>query len=118
MSIGIWLMASPAVFQLLKPIASNEHIMGPIIASIAMIAISESMRDFRYLNVLAGVWLLIAPWVLGNENTRSILNEMGMGTLVVIMALLGGLRTDEFGGGWQSLFADKPKHEQDASRLT
>ena len=48
------------------------------------------------LNMLAGVWLIIAPWVLGYSNDDPYWNDVLFGALVVLIGVVrigGGLRT-------------------------
>ena len=59
-------MASPAVLDYADPARANDRIIGPIVASMATIAIWEVTRPLRWVNVVLGAWLLIAPWLLGH----------------------------------------------------
>ncbi|AUD05876.1 SPW repeat domain-containing protein [Spirosoma pollinicola] len=108
--IGIGLMVLPAVWNLPKPVANHEHIVGPIIVSMAVISISESTRSVRYVNMLVGLWLLIAPWILHHQGTHLVLTEMSCGLLLIGLSLIRGTIKNRFGGGWRSLFTKKPAH--------
>ena len=63
---GIWLMMSPAVLGYADPARANDRIIGPIVASLATIAMWEVSRPLRWVNVVLGAWLLVAPWLLGH----------------------------------------------------
>ena len=108
--IGIGLMVLPTVWNLPKPVANHEHIIGPVIVSMAIISISESTRNVRYVNGLVGLWLLIAPWVLHHQTTRLVLTEVSSGLLLTGCSLVRGTIKNRFGGGWRSLFTQTPDH--------
>ena len=65
---GIWLMASPAVLDYADPARANDRIIGPIVASLAIIALWEIARPLRWVNVILGAWLRIVPWLLGHTS--------------------------------------------------
>ncbi|CCH57021.1 vitamin K epoxide reductase [Fibrisoma limi BUZ 3] len=108
--LGLWLIVSPAVFQFNKTIADNVHIVGPLIVTVAVVAISDSVRNFRLVNTLCGGWLLIAPWVLGYSNMTATINDLIVGSLTIGLSLIRGTVSHQFGGGWRSLFQDNPEH--------
>jgi hypothetical protein len=110
---GIWLMASPAVLEYADPARANDRIVGPIVASMATIAIWELTRSLRWVNVVLGAWLLITPWLL--EHPPDVRwNSMCVGTLMLACSLVRGSRTQQFGGGWSSLWRRVPPHGGDA----
>ena len=108
--IGLWLMVSPAVLQLDRKAADNAHILGPVIVSMAVIALSQSVRNVRYINVLCGLWLLVAPWLLSYSQTAGYINDLLAGIAVILLSLIRGDIKHSFGGGWRSLFQDNPSH--------
>ena len=104
---GIWLMASPAVLDYADPARANDRIIGPIVASLAIIALWEIMRSLRWVNVILGAWLLIVPWLLGHTSDAR-WNSLAAGALVLGFSLAKGERTHPFGGGWSSLWRGVP----------
>jgi hypothetical protein len=114
--LGLWLMASPGMLGFQKTVADNDHIVGPIIVSAAVIAIWEATRGLRKLNILSGAWLLLAPWVLGYEETIPIINDMAVGVLVIVFALVEGKIEQQFGGGWRALFKSDSSHMREAKK--
>lgn len=116
MIIGFWLMVAPAIFVFEKQISDNERIIGPLVFSISCIAISESVRNFRYANSLCGLWLMAAPWILNYSDTTAILNDMICGLLIILFSLIKGHLKYSFGGGWHSLIQANPSHLQEAER--
>ena len=113
---GLWLTAAPAVFQFDKRIADNDHIVGPLVISVAVISIADAVRNFRYVNTLAGLWLLLAPWIISYDNNIAIINSIICGIVVVCFSLIKGDVDNRFGGGWRSLFHKNPVHLQEANK--
>ncbi len=46
------------------------------------------MVGLSWLNVLAGIWLVIAPWVLAYQTTAPKVNDVVVGVVVAVTALL------------------------------
>ena len=103
MLLGLWLMVAPSVLGYGDPARNSDHVVGPIIASFAAVAIWEVTRGLRWLNLLAALWLIVAPWVFQFESTATI-NSMLVGVVVAGLSLAGGRTTEQFGGGWSMLW--------------
>lgn len=101
--LGIWLMAAPAVLGVSDTAETNDRIIGPLIASFAMVAIWQVTRPLRWVNVPLGAWLILAPWVLG-YGTTSTLNSTLVGVAVIALSLVRGKLTHQYGGGWRAIF--------------
>lgn len=110
--LGLWLMVSPAVLDTNKTTADNAHIVGPLIASFAIISWWESTRVVRLYNVPCGLWLLVAPWVLGYDSGTTIFNDMAVGAVVVALAFVKGKVEEKFGGGWSAIWGNDPLHSR------
>ncbi len=114
--LGLWLMVAPTVLGFEKTIANNDYIVGPCVASFAIIAIWEATRVVRLYNIPLGIWLLLAPWVLAYDNTLAIVNDMVVGGLVIAFALIKGTISQRFGGGWSAIWKDQSLHLQEAKK--
>jgi hypothetical protein len=112
--LGLWLMVSPSILGLEGSTADNDHIIGPIIASFAIISWWEATRVVRLYNIPLGLWLILAPWVLGYENNSAIINDMAVGLLVIGLALVKGELTSTFGGGWKATWHSDTIHAREA----
>jgi hypothetical protein len=104
-AVGIWLMAAPAVLKYGRPASSNDHIVGPLVATFACIAIWEVMRSVRGVNLPLGLWLIAAPMVLGHPQAGAI-NSVVCGIAIAIASCLGGAIQQRFAGGWSALWRD------------
>ncbi|RIJ42849.1 SPW repeat domain-containing protein [Pontibacter oryzae] len=116
--LGIWLMASSAIlgYASAKTIPDNEHIVGPIIATFAIISWWEATRVLRLYNVPLAVWLLLAPWVLGYDHSLATANSMIVGALVLGLSFVKGKIEDSYGGGWASLLKSDSVHAKEAQK--
>lgn len=97
-------MATPAVIGYGTPAATSDRIVGPLIATFAVIAIWQTTRELRWVNSVLGAWLLISPWILGYGDSNAIVNSMATGTVVLAMSLQRGKIDKQFGGGWAALW--------------
>lgn len=113
--LGIWLMAAPAILGLPAdhPAATNDRIIGPLVVTFAVVAMSEALFSLRRANYALGAWLLIAPWVLGylGGPISAIINSLVVGVLIVVFARIPGKRSHYFAGGWSSLLPGRPLYE-------
>ena len=107
--LGIWLVAAPAVLGVSDAAETNDRIIGPLIASFAMVAIWQVTRPLRWVNVPLGAWLILAPWILG-YGTTSTVNSMLVGVAVIALSTIKGKLTHKYGGGWRAI-ADDCRHQ-------
>lgn len=100
--LGVWLMAAPDALGYGDPARTNDHIIGPLIVSFAMIATSEVTHSARWVNVLLGLWLAVAP-LLGYP-FRIAMHSVVIGLVVAACSLVRGTIKDHVGGGWSVLW--------------
>lgn len=114
--LGIYLMSCPDYFGYgMKAAASNnDHIVGPVIATFAITAIWEACRNARWFNIPVAFWLLLAPWVLGYDNTTAIINDMVVGVIVLALSFVKGHVSQRFGGGWRAIWKRDAPHNLEA----
>ena len=103
-ALGLWLMVAPAVLDYGGAARANDRIVGPVAASLAVIAISPVTRPLRWGTVALGVWLLIAPWLLAYD-AASRVNSLAVGVGLIGFGLIRGPATQRLGGGWSALLA-------------
>lgn len=110
---GVWLTASPDILGFEDPARMIAHVVGPLAATVALIAVFEVTRPFRWLNVPLGAFLTAAPWVLGYPPAEAV-NTATIGVGLVVLACVRGRLTETFGGGWRAL-VKPPAHSMGAS---
>lgn len=114
--LGIWLMAAPGVIGFNEAAADNDHIIGPVIATFAVISWWEATRVVRKFNTPLGAWLLLAPWILGYDNNLAVINDMAVGALVIAFSLVKGKIEMQYGGGWSAIWKSDSLHAKEAEK--
>lgn len=101
---GVWLVLAPFAldYQNTGPGFNgrwNDIILG---VAIALLALTRSFAPHRvvwmsWVNVVLGAWLIIAPFVLaynaGADAPAAVANDVGVGILVVFLALMSSVTT-------------------------
>jgi hypothetical protein len=99
-ALGIWLLVAPAVLPTTPEAATIERIAGPVVIFFAVLALRDVTRPFRAVNVLAGMFLAIAPWVIVHNTGVQLLNTELVAWAVIVCALVRGPVHRETGSGW------------------
>lgn len=96
---GLWLMAAPDIFGIAinAPAADSDHLTGALIVVVSVIAMAEVGRPTRFLNLLLGAWLLIAPWLLAGATSATRANDIVAGALAIGLSLPLGRVRDHYG---------------------
>lgn len=97
-------MIAPGFFGFSKPAADLHYIIGPIVITIAMVAAWEFNRSARYINLIAGIALGAAPFLLGFDDAAERWNGVGCGIALIALSLMKGKLKGQYGGGWKVLF--------------
>lgn len=98
-AVGLWLMFSPAMFGTEGSAADSEHLVGALIVTVSVTVMAEVIRAGRFVNVLFGAWLAIAPWVLAGATPAARWNGVIAGVILVVLSLPRG-RVAERYGSW------------------
>lgn len=101
---GLWLMAAPDVLGYGGAAAVGDRVVGPLIATFAGVAVTESTRPVRWWNLGPAAWLLLAPLVLGYGPAAAI-NSAACGLAVAALACVRGRIRRRFDGGWSAVFS-------------
>ena len=99
-AIGVFLMLSRAIFGNEAAMANSDHLLGALVLTTAVIAWAEVARPLRFLNILFGLWLLIAPWFLGGGTVAGSLVGILAGIALIALSLPRGKRSEEHYGSW------------------
>tara|TARA_B100001059_G_scaffold219949_1_gene241455 strand:+ start:944 stop:3493 length:2550 start_codon:yes stop_codon:yes gene_type:complete len=98
--LGLWLMFSRLVFGTEGALADSDHLVGALIITIAIISMAEVARPARFINLLFGVWLVIAPWILGGGQIEGQVSTTLVGILIFALSFSRGRRSREHYGEW------------------
>lgn len=92
---GIWLIIAPFVLNYAS--SGNkwqEVVFGAIIAILGVIRLAASNVAWpSWINLLAGIWIIIAPWAISNTTTAARWNEVIIGIMVAVLAWGSGAIT-------------------------
>jgi nucleoside-diphosphate-sugar epimerase/uncharacterized membrane protein len=97
---GMWLMAMPSVLGLNGAAADSTHIVGALVVTLAVVAFAEPARLVRYFNVLCGVWLILAPWLVAGGTSAWLWSSVVSGLALMALSLRCGPVEDRY-AGWQ-----------------
>jgi len=89
-ALGIWLMFAPAVFGTSGRAADSDHLVGALITTTAVIVMAEVIRAGRFVNVLLGACLAIAPWLLNGATSIARWNDVIAGAVVIALSIPRG----------------------------
>ena len=97
-AVGVWTMAAPAVLGSSPAVASNATIAGALVATVAVTAMGEVTRAARFLNILLGLWVAVAPWFVSGSTTRDKLAYPIGGLALLALSVPRGRLRDRYGG--------------------
>jgi uncharacterized membrane protein len=98
-ALGVWLMAVPAMLGVAGPAADSSHLAGALVVTWAVIAFGEIARPVRLVNILMGLWIAAAPWLLSGATDASRWSDLFVGALLIALSIRRG-RIDEQFGSW------------------
>jgi uncharacterized membrane protein len=97
--IGVWLTFTRVSFGSIGQMANSDHLIGLLVVTFAIIAFAEVARSVRFLNILTGLWLIAAPWLLnGATSTLATWSSVISGLLIVGLAFPRGSIKNSYGG--------------------
>ena len=83
---GVWLLVAPFILGYILPEArTNDMLAGAIIGILGLVRAYYPARTAwaSTVNLLAGLWLLAAPFVIGYVTDAARLNDIILGIIVV-----------------------------------
>jgi len=102
--VGGWLMFAPDFFGTMGRASDSDRLVGALVMTFALIATAEVGRAVRFLNILFGAWLLIAPWMLDGFLTGAQWNDVVAGVALIALSLPRGRISGRY-GSWQPYIA-------------
>lgn len=96
--LGVWLMFTRLIFGTSGDAANSDHLVGSLVVTVAVIAMAEVARPLRFTNILLGVWLIIAPWVMDGASTIASWASVAVGVVLIVLSLPKGKVQEQYGG--------------------
>ena len=100
--LGLWLMASPAIFGTTGGAADSNQLVGALVVTFSVIAMGEPARVVRFVNVPLGIWIVVAPWILAGAPTVATWNSVAVGILLITVSIPRGSIRDRY-GTWDNI---------------
>jgi len=97
--LGLFLLFAPGWFGVTieDPLADVNHLGGALIIVISVISMGEIVRRGRYLNILTGLMIAVAPWFLGTGHLGLVLTDLIAGLILIPLALPRGPKKETYG---------------------
>src|SRR3546814_21098796 len=101
-ALGVWIMLTRLLFETQETMANSDHLAVSLIVTVASIAMAEVVRPLRFVNMLFGLWLMAAPWILSGSSA-DIWNGLVVGAALVALSLPNGRVGREHSGAWENM---------------
>ena len=98
--VGSGFMAAPTILNLVGTAADSTHIVGALVVTFSVVAFAEPVRLVRVLNILCGLWVLLATWILDGGTSSWLWFSIAGGLALIALNLRRGAVVDSY-GGWQ-----------------
>jgi hypothetical protein len=87
--LGAALFFSPWIFKFATgPQSQNAWITGIVIAGLSIAALAAFAVWEEWLNLIAGLWAIVSPWVLGFQGTTAMTVHVVIGIIVAVLAAI------------------------------
>ncbi|MDQ3073125.1 MAG: SPW repeat protein, partial [Bacteroidota bacterium] len=96
-ALGLWIIFTPAALGITGIIADSHFITGAMVITFSVIAMAEVTRNIRFLNILFGIWIIAAPFILGEETTTALWNGIATGILLIALSFPKGKIKESYG---------------------
>jgi hypothetical protein len=92
-ALGVTLIGAPAFLAHGRPEALVVHLLGPLIASVGLIASWPALRGLRWLNASLGLTLLLAEACLGAKSPGGVYGALA--GMAIVLLSIGPLSTHQ-----------------------
>ncbi len=109
MGASLWLMALPDIYAYSNFAANVHHILGPLVFTFSCVALWETSRPLRYLNIVAAFLLMGLLWgrMTAGENFSA---SMAAAWIIIIFSLMPVPYFHKFSGGWRALLRKRSRN--------
>lgn len=97
-ALGIWLMCSRLVLDHSGAMADSDHLVGAMVFTISVCALSEVARPLRVLNLPLGAWLMASPWLLEGATLQGVIGLTLCGAALMALTLPRGPMRHSYAG--------------------
>lgn len=92
--LGVWLFITPFIgMEMVSSAAAwNGYIFGVLVVALSIWALVQPRAWEEWINLVIGVWLILAPFVLGfTTETTAMWNHIVVGVVIGVDALWAAL---------------------------
>lgn len=100
-AIGMWLMFTRLSLGASGAMADADHLIGSLVVTVAVSALANVGRALRFVNVLFGLALVVAPFVFEASSLQTFAG-VACGLALIVLSLPRG-NVDSHYGGWDRL---------------
>lgn len=86
-AVGIALMFTRIIFDTSDGAADSDHVIGSLVVTFSIMALSEVGRPLRFANIILGAWLVAAPILLTGYSSLAAAASVIGGVLLILLAL-------------------------------
>lgn len=97
MGLGVWLLFAPYVLGTTAIASDSDRLLGALVVTFTAIAVAEVARPVRFLNILFGAWLVIAPFLLAGYTPAAFVNGIVTGFALIILTFPTGRVRGRYG---------------------
>lgn len=94
--VGVWLLARPNILPYNIASANCDHWMGAIIVTVAAVATAEVTRTARFVNVMAGVVVLILTLIFSLGSTAVLISGIISALVLIIASIPRGVIVERY----------------------
>lgn len=100
--IGVALMCTRLMFDTSGAAADSDHIVGSLVVTFSIMAWGEVARPLRFVNIAFGVWVVLAPWVIGGYSGIAAAASVFFGIALIWLSIPPGRIGSHF-GNWDRI---------------
>ena len=95
--IGIWLMFEAPYLHTVGGVEITNHVLGALVCAVSIISMAEIIRATRYVNILFGICIAVAPFVFEAVNDASFYDNILCGIALIALTIRRGKIRQHYG---------------------
>ncbi|MCF7982919.1 MAG: NAD-dependent epimerase/dehydratase family protein [Thiohalocapsa sp.] len=88
--LGVWLMCTRLIFDTAGAQAHSDHLLGALVVSFSVAALGEAGRSLRLFNLVLGMAVMGAPWMLDGGSLTADVAGVAVGAVLIALAIPRG----------------------------